>query len=153
MNKTRPARFVSILTLVLPLAAGCGDSDADLAPVRGTVTLDGEPLQDATVEFELQAEPTTYGRTSGSSSYGRTDFRGRYKLKYNLENNGAMIGKHVVRITTRGETVDETGRETIVPERLPEKYHLNSQLTADVQPGSNTFDFPLEIAPPASGGN
>ena len=37
------------LTLLICLAAGCGQSGPDVAPVKGRVTLDGRPL--ATVDF------------------------------------------------------------------------------------------------------
>ena len=145
-----------LLPLAVPifvslLLAGCGGSSEDLAPVQGTVTLDGQPLADALVEFELEPGDNVYQRTSGSSSRGKTDANGRYTLKYTHEQEGALVGKHVVRITTRSTTIDATGKEVSVPERLPPRFNLRSELTAEVEPGSNEVNFPLQLqASPAA---
>jgi hypothetical protein len=138
-----------LLVIVSLLTAGCGGSEGELAPVQGTVTLDGEPLAGAKVEFDLKPEEITYGKSEGSTSYGKTDAQGRYTLEHTHEQEGALIGKHVVRITTREMTVDESGKEVLVPERLPPRYNLNSELTAEVEPGSNTIDFDLTLEPSA----
>jgi hypothetical protein len=45
-----------------------------------------------------------------------------------------------VRITTATE--DNGGRE-----RLPQRYHAKSELTATVEPGSNRHDFALTSKP------
>jgi len=149
MNRTAslplPPLAVALLVLVALLAAGCGGSDGDLATVRGTVTLDGEPLAGARVEFDPVPEAKVRGKSTGSASCGITDSRGRYTLQYTPEQEGALVGKHVVRITTRSMTVDADGKEVLVPERLPPKFHLDSDVTRDVTPGSNTFDFPLSL--------
>ncbi len=144
MSKTRLAGLFWLLVVVSVPAAGCGNSDEGLARVKGSVTLDGKPLTGASVEFEPE---------SGSPSYGKTDGNGWYKLMYTQEKAGAVIGKHTVRIRTREITTDENGREVFVPERLPAKYHLRSELTAEVEPGRNKFHFELHLAgPTASGG-
>lgn len=149
MNKTAslllPTLPLLLVALVSLAAAGCGGSDADLASVRGTVTLDGEPLAGARVEFDPVPEEMVRGKSTGSASYGLTDSSGRYTLQYTPEQEGALIGKHVVRITTRRMTVDADGKEILVPERLPPKFHRESELTREVTPGSNTFDFPLTL--------
>ncbi|HUT94747.1 MAG TPA: carboxypeptidase-like regulatory domain-containing protein [Thermoguttaceae bacterium] len=155
MNKTASlalrSLLGSLLVLVSLLAAGCGGSDGKLAPVKGTVTLDGEPLAEARVEFDPDPGEVVRGKSTGSASYGKTDSSGRYTLQYTHEKQGALVGKHTVRITTRGMTVDPDGKEVLVPERLPPKYHLNSELTAEVKPGSNTFDFPLSLESSSGG--
>ncbi|MFH1922304.1 MAG: DUF6795 domain-containing protein [Planctomycetota bacterium] len=145
MSATRFLGPCFALLLVSLLAAGCGGSDGQFAPVEGTVTLDGEPLAGARVEFDLDTGQPSYGKSDGSTSYGRTDAKGHYELKATHEKKGALVGKQVVRISTRDMTVDAEGKEVLVPERLPPKYHLNSELTADVSSGSNTIDFPLEL--------
>jgi len=47
------------------------------------------------------------------------------------------VGTHTVRITTATE--DRGGKEI-----LPERYHVKTELTATVDRGTNTLDFPLE---------
>ena len=102
-----------------------------LGLVRGTVTLDGRPLADATVRF------TPAGR--GRTSQGTTDAAGRYELRYLRDILGANIDAHTVRITTAGE---ENGSR----ELLPARYHARSHLTARVVAGTNELDFDLRSA-------
>ena len=127
------------------LLAGCGRSGGNLAPVQGTVTLDGKPLAGAMVEFELDPGDNVYQKTTGSISRGKTDANGRYTLEFTHEEEGALVGKHIVRITTRAMTIDAEGKEVAVPERLPARFHRESKLTAEVEPGSNQIDFPLQL--------
>ncbi len=113
--------------------SGCG-SDG-LVGVTGTVTLDGEPLENAFVEFTPQVE-------GGSMSYGRTDSNGKYDMMFSLNAKGAMPGKNIVRITT-ADVGDEGAANT--KERVPAIYNEESELTADVVDGkSNSFDFDLK---------
>jgi len=155
MNKTAAFPFpplpVALLVLVALVAAGCGGSDGDLATVGGTVTLDGEPLAGARVEFDPVPEAKVRGKSTGSASYGVTDSNGRYTLRYTPDQEGALVGEHVVRITTRSMTVDADGKEVLVPERLPPQYHLQSELAREVEPGSNTFDFSLSLESSSDG--
>jgi hypothetical protein len=122
-------------------AAGCGDSGPELGRVTGTVTLDGKPLPKAKVEFQPGA---------GSPSYGETDENGHYELMYALRKPGAMVGRHVVQITTeRMDRSDPTpanpdGELISYPEILLPRYHAESELEREVKSGSQTIDFPLK---------
>jgi hypothetical protein len=111
------------------LALGCSKPDRPpLGRVEGFVTLDGIPLAEAAVLFT----PDGPGRTS----IGRTDGSGRYRLTYLRDIEGADIGHHTVRITTVPESIRK--------ERLPRRYHAETELTATVQSGGNQFDFALQ---------
>ncbi len=115
------------------LLAGCGPGDG-LATVKGKVTLNGEPLEGAIVQFQPTAE-------GGSPSAGKTDAKGRYELMYTFDQPGAMPGEHVVSIRTAAEYYDEEDAEG--EERIPAKYNSQSELKRTVEPGRNTFDFEL----------
>lgn len=145
MSNAISARLAPSVALGLLLVAGCGGSDEDLGPVSGRITLDGEPLVGATVEFDLDPGATRYGKMSGSSSYGKTDDSGAYTLESTPERSGAPIGKNIVRISTREVTVDAEGKEVIHPERLPPRFNTASELVREVAPGSNKFDFDLDL--------
>ncbi len=95
-------RFLILLPLLL-LTTGCGGS-ANLAPVAGTVTLDGQPLADTEVIFSPIA--TESNPNPGPFSVGQTDATGRFVLKTRNGENGAVVGKHRVGIGGNNEDVD-----------------------------------------------
>ncbi|MBW3596598.1 MAG: carboxypeptidase-like regulatory domain-containing protein [Planctomycetes bacterium] len=117
---------------------GCGGGN--LGQVEGTVTLDDQPLPDATVIFQPEA--------GGSPSRGKTDASGYYQLSFSRDEMGAVPGTHTVRISTGGvvgsEEEGEEGEPVVVPEKVPAKYNDQSELTASVEKGSNTIDFDLD---------
>jgi hypothetical protein len=139
-NRAPWIRLVCASALLLPCIAGCFGRGPELAPVTGKVTLDGEPLEGAQVEFKPM---------QGNPSYGTTDGQGNYVLKYTKDKAGAVVGSHVVRITTPTTFVDESGEETQVPERVPEQYNYRSELIREVRPGpkTNICNFVLRSSP------
>ncbi len=130
---------VSFLSL-----CGCFGSNSDIGSVTGTVTLDGEPIEWATVTFKP---------TQGRGSIGVTDANGVYTLGYIRNQNGALIGNHKVVIRTEivkspygdGEESEGAVEPTPRKEMLPKKHSdwKKTELTATVESGSNTIDFPL----------
>ncbi len=126
---------LSLLICSLSVITGCGYSD--LGAVTGKVTLDGVPVEGATLEFQPDEE-------GASPSIGITDAAGEYTLKYTRDSYGAKVGTHKVRITLPTTSMDENGVETIVPQPIPARYNSATTLVSEVKPGSNTFDFELE---------
>lgn len=135
MPNTRVISRLGLATL-WALVAGCGGDAPKLARVTGTVTFGGRPLDGATVIFE----PTGGGLPP---SVGTTDASGKYELQYSRDASGATIGEQVVRITSFGSVGEDCERQ-IVPEKIPARYNMKSELKASVQRGSNTFDFNLQ---------
>ncbi len=76
-------------------------------------------------------------------STGRTDSSGNYYLMFSRSKKGARIGPSRVEITTFDLDGTQGGVKRI-PEKVPAKYNSKSELTAEVKPGSNTFDFDLK---------
>lgn len=105
----------------------------DLGKVSGVVTLDGVAMRGAMVTFQPVASEEPGTRLS--SSVGRTDEEGRFTLTYVKDVPGAVVGEHKVFI----QAPLATGKET-----LPARYHARTELTAEVEPGSNEVDFKLE---------
>ncbi|MCR9115571.1 MAG: DUF4198 domain-containing protein [bacterium] len=123
------AVFASLL--ILGVVGGCGNQGRGV--VSGTVTLDGEPLPEATVEFQPDV---------GSPSFGRTDANGKYVLKYTANKHGAEIGSHTVNISTF--YIKSEGEKRIpMPEKVPAKYSNNEKLIREVTAGSQVIDFDL----------
>jgi hypothetical protein len=83
---------------VTPLLSGCSGDDRGLAPVSGTVRLNGKPLANAYVSFW----PEENGVRAAS---GTTDANGHYRLTTFQPYDGARVGKH--RVAVRAEEVPE----------------------------------------------
>ena len=127
-------RECALVLLLLLWISGCGSSE--FAAVRGTVTLDGEPLPEAFVEFY----PTG---TTGSICFGKTDDSGEYKMEFSADQSGVIPGEYLVRIHT-GDLYDDHGNIKRIPERVPVKYNEKSETTITVtEEGPNDFDFDL----------
>ncbi len=91
MATSSSCRRVVLLALFSVLLAGCGGGGQELAPVSGTVTLDGKPLAGAGVLFT----PQEGGRPAG----GSTDEEGRFTLTTKTNGDGAMLGTNRVAVS------------------------------------------------------
>ena len=80
--------------------SGCGGGGPKYAPVSGVVTLDGKPFGDGVVVFLPKA--TDGNPNPGRSSAGETDANGKFVLKTDDLKNGAVVGKHLIKISSRG---------------------------------------------------
>jgi hypothetical protein len=129
------AAFVGAVICV-GLSAGC--SRDQRTGVEGAVTFDGKPIRFGNITFV----PTGNGK---GISAGDRIADGRYKFDPKF---GLYPGPHRVEITWakptgqkyKNELGDELDR---LEEGLPDKYHKNSTLTADVKAGENVIDFHL----------
>ena len=88
----RNINFVSfnLLAVFLLAFSGCGSSD--IAPVSGTVTSDGKPVEKLRVTFS----PSAIGKNNavGPFSIGVTDENGRFTLQTRYGDPGAFVGQH-----------------------------------------------------------
>ena len=162
-------RFFGILCVLT--AAGCSGNSVvypEVADVVGVVTLDGKPLEAATITFVPEA---------GRSSSGVTDSSGKYSLHYTGTLRGAMLGTHRVMIKKMApdktvtpsaveQFMDKATSQMLKSSGLPAttaaggaenqplkppminvvgpKYSgSESVLTASVEPNTNEIDFAL----------
>jgi hypothetical protein len=133
MKKTACRCLFVASILVMATIAGCSSKPANmpaLAPVTGTVTMDGTPL--ANVLVLLRSE-------KGAVSMGVTDSSGSYHAKYLSRFAGAALGKTTVEITGLPKSADDPTPTVAVPT----KYNTATSLSMDVQKGMNKFDFQL----------
>ena len=101
--RSRFPLLCSVAVLILIHCGGCG-SEFDVAPVSGVVTLDGQPLQGATVVFAPSGNREN--RNPGPFSTGTTDANGKYELILrDGSTHGAIVGNHKVGISLP-ETTD-----------------------------------------------
>jgi hypothetical protein len=120
------------------LLSGCGGGEMNVAPVAGIVTLDGKPLERASVLF-LPEE--------GRPSFGVTDSDGYYTLIYSHKENGAEVGPCTVQVSTKmapeGNKDDDA---PLAPERVPKRY-AKDPLKVTVLAEDNTIDIKLTSQP------
>lgn len=139
-------RWMCILLPLIVLVLGC-DGGPKLAPVSGKVTLNGQPLAEAWLDFQPIA--TGDDINPGAGSVGTTDKDGRYTLKTVHGKTGAVVGKHRVSITLKDPTGGNADADPARGKRgfkqLPVRYNFQSELTVDVPAGGRSdVDFPLK---------
>lgn len=158
-------RRMQLLPLVgvAAVMVGCGGS-SKYAKVSGVVTLDGRPYKNAIVSFQPMASKGN--PNPGRGSAGLTDENGRFTLRSDDGYNGAVIGKHRIRIRTKvddpGAVVDPSvgsdddpfpgGKKKIV-EPIPSEWfadHTEKEFT--VPPGgTDKADFDIVSKPAGKG--
>lgn len=130
----RRCRVVLLAPLFL---LGC--SGPKIVPVSGVVTLNGEPLPNATVTFQPARQGDNIN--PGPGSMANTDARGAFTLKVVGEDvPGAYVGKHRVEIAAYVREKGDAGRERGEAMRnlVPRRYNDKSTLTFEVPPGGTS---------------
>jgi hypothetical protein len=130
--------------LIVPAAAllcGCGDDGLALAPVEGTVLMDGAPVAEAGVMF------APLDNKQGPPAVGTTDGEGKFTL-VTANKPGALVGEHRVAISKTQAIVIPQRRGLPIykaKELLPPKFGSfeTSGLTASVKDDDNQVKFEL----------
>lgn len=127
--------------------AGCGSQPYNLAPVSGTVTINGEPLAGAHVNFQPIASDRQKPEP-GPGSFGMTDENGHYSLEaIDPPAEGAVVGNHRITIVMKSHS-DDISNDEIRPEdmeTLPEEWWNNSKQFKVPEGGTVAADFNIEM--------
>ncbi len=120
------------LFCLLPLV-GCGGAGAT---VSGKVTLDGSPLDDATITFV----PIAGGQRQAAWAAVKS---GEYAIH---PKDGLGTGQFRVEIRALRPTGEKSADPELIPakEAVPAKYNSKSDLTVEIKPGKNAADFELK---------
>lgn len=87
---------------VLFLSLGCGSGDFPVAPTTGIVLCEGKPV--ALVQVYFEPLGTAKSPYVGKQGLAVTDSKGRFVLSTYGANDGAVIGRHRVRVGPSGDT-------------------------------------------------
>jgi hypothetical protein len=130
------ASLIACLTVVA--FAGCGSDLPPLAPLTGTITLNGEPFANGSLMFS----PLGGGRPS----VAKTNEQGEFEAMYQLGVPGAIIGKHSVMFEAGGsdEPLSEEDEMNLHKKNPgPPKNFKISPKEVEVQQGGSVVNFTL----------
>ena len=130
--------------ILLVSGTGCNTSPFTIVPVSGTVLLDGQPLAGGVINF--QPIVTGSATNSGPGSTARIDPEGHYSLSTMAGQQGAVVGKHRVKIYSFSAESDKasTGQSAPRREQVPARYNYRSDVTFDVPAqGTDKADFSI----------
>ncbi len=146
--KFRSAYALAILSLMSAIVPGCGGGDhikpmSNLTACRGTVTLDGTPLEHGSIRFVPVVEK------SGQPAISQIK-NGSFTMITTVSSPGVVIGKYKVMVESSEELPDagppQPGKLPAPPKSLiPEKYNkiATSGLEVEVTEGMDAVDFEL----------
>lgn len=142
--------YSALVAAVVLAVCGCGGgSELNLAPVKGKVLLDGQPLAGVSVSFI----PDTAKGTTGPQSGGTTNDQGEFTLSAPDGGEGAVVGFHLILVSppfredqgssTEGPNKVDEATSTV---EVPEKYQnfATTDLTEEVKADGNDFTIELK---------
>lgn len=146
MSRVHASRPVlAFVGLVLLAPSGCGEKPPVLTEVEGIVRINNKPAEGIYVEFA----PDPAKNTRGPVSTGTTDAAGRFRLKTNKNDDGAVVGWHRVALSDLKAT--QASQEQLAAgkrgaSRIPDKYAVasGSDLQREVKDGKN--EVPIDIS-------
>lgn len=125
---------------------GCFGGSAEnieRAAISGTVTYDGKPLPEGSIQFVPDTDSS--GKPLRGKAVQAMISDGAYRLE---ADRGATVGMNQVLINASkktGKFQESDGQKTeILKQYLPAKYNTSSTLKYEVKSGENTADFALE---------
>lgn len=125
----------SLVALLAGLLAGCSSGPAS-ATVSGEVKVDGKPVEKGVISFSA---------TEGAGQPATANIEnGKYSVTTTAGKKMVQISAPVLIDKKKESTAPDAAWIEITKESLPDRYHARSELTLDVQAGSNTKNWELE---------
>lgn len=131
MNKLYTALVVAAVSI---LNTGC---DKGLSTVNGTVTVDGNPVQQGAIIFEpADGQGPTAGTTIEAGKYEAKTTPGDKKVR--------ITGFEIVGQQPAYKGMKDSPMRDVVNDVVPEQYNRDSNLTLTVEKSGTTGDFALD---------
>lgn len=146
MSLSRFALMTGTIALACQAAVGCSQKEQTYS-VAGMVTLDGKPLENVTVVFDLLSSDVTGKRYSARAS---TDSQGKYQLATFRPADGAVPGRYRVIIVPNlvfGDVTPAIQAEAAKKPTIPARYldFSTTPLEYEIKPTENQIDLVLHI--------
>lgn len=120
---------------MLVAVVGCGGGDGDTADVSGTVSYDGKPIENGSINFIATDGKGTGGGVIKDGKYSATKVRiGPNKVQVS---GSKVVGKK------KAYNTPDSPMQDVTAEYLPKKYNEQTELTFEVKPGKNERNFEL----------
>ena len=124
-----------ISLLAVSILVGCsGGSSLDTVPVTGTVTWEGDPLEEGRITFRsLEGDRRSFSGKIKDGDYSVETFTG--PMRVSIRASRIVPGEF-----------DESNPDEKVPVGemyIPPRYNSQSELTSNIERGENTVDFDL----------
>jgi hypothetical protein len=138
------------LALAAALLSGCGAKSYPVAPVRGKLTHQGQPVSGGSLVFG----PVGSGKGEvGKAGVAQVGPDGSFEVTTYREGDGAVIGKHTVAYSPPAMVVQETPAESHVeedPEAPAQPYAGLVPQPSEVEIKRGQNEINLELGPPAN---
>lgn len=115
---------------------GCGGGGPAAATVSGEIKVNGKPLAKGTIAFVSADAPGTPASAEVTA--------GRYEIHTTAGPKKVQVSAPVVTGKQREYNAPDAPFVEFTEEGLPPKYNTETELTLDVQAGSNTKDWSLD---------
>ncbi|MDD3469576.1 MAG: hypothetical protein PHE53_06290 [Thermoguttaceae bacterium] len=140
MNLLKGSASLFLMGILLLSLPGCGEDSQGRKDVTGSITLDGTPVTDGTIQFE------PCGKQAERTRSGAPIVDGKYSIDLG---KGLAPGEYLVRISSKKDTGKTTttgmGQEAIYKEMIPQEFNTNSDKKITVKEGAkNVFDFNIK---------
>jgi hypothetical protein len=133
----------SLILLVAVILAGCGESGAAKAPVKGKVVANGQPVTGGRLTFA----PADAANVA-VSVVGQIQSDGTFVMSTDREGDGVAIGKHQLTYSAPDAQVTETtdGSDPLV-KQSPYAGMVVQQSAVEIKPGQNELTIELIRGP------
>ena len=143
-NSFRNTLMILVCLLALPLLSACNQQGTPgCVPAAGIVTLNGEPVEEASVIFAPQ------DTTGAQSASAKTDKNGKFVVTTVKPGDGMLPGEYLVLITktTVSGEKSKDGDDRQIVNHLPPKYGSKgtSDLKVSIPPkGDKNIELKME---------
>lgn len=141
--RNRVAAWLSLAAWVVFVSGlgGCGRKGAEyqVAPVKGTITCQGQPVKDGSVTFRPLGTGTTLGKPASAEVVD-----GAFVLSTYGKDDGAVIGKHEVTYTYTSEAPKDYNDK---PKPSPYMGLVPEPNQVEIKAGKNEINIELVKGP------